>query len=207
MARTDPTGRLPQCFVALGDSLSASTDSGSWADRVAEALQPISYVNLATGGATSRDVELRQLGPALTFVPDLLSVVCGANDVLQAPRPDVAAVAARLARVCARVTETLPAARLVTATYPDPTRFVRLRPRTAARVRSGNAALNDAIRQVAVESGALCLDWAEHPAVFRRDNFADDGFHPAPELHRQAAAFAVRHITDLFAIDTTEEAA
>jgi lysophospholipase L1-like esterase len=203
----DTPGRLPRCFVAVGDSLSASADGGSWADRVATTLRPIRYVNLAVGGATTRDVELRQLGHALTFDPDLVSIVCGSNDMLQSLRPDVAGVAVALARMCARVKEAVPAARLVTATYPDPTRFVRVRQRTALRLRASNADLNQAIRAVAAEADALCLDWAEHPAVFRRDNFADDGFHPAPELHRQAAAFAVHHILEFLAIEAGEEAA
>jgi lysophospholipase L1-like esterase len=198
---------MPRCFVAVGDSLSASTDRGSWADRVATTLRPIRYVNLAANGATTRDVERRQVGPALTFEPDLVSIVCGSNDMLQSLRPDVAGVAACLARMCARVKKAVPAAGLITATYPDPTRFVQIRPRTAARLQQSNAALNEAIREVASQAGALCLDWAEHPAVFRRDNFAADGFHPAPELHRQAAAFAVVQIVNFFAIDVGEEAA
>ena len=50
------------------------------------------YRNLAVDGATSADV-LDQLGEALQLEPDLVTVVCGANDVLFSVRPDLDAYA------------------------------------------------------------------------------------------------------------------
>ena len=78
-------------YVALGDSFTAGLDpSGEcrWADEVARALPGTQYANLASIGATSQDVEQFQLPEALALEPDLVTLVCGANDVLESVRPD-----------------------------------------------------------------------------------------------------------------------
>ena len=54
------------------------------------------YVNLAAVGATSEQVEREQLERALELQPDVVTIVCGANDVLFSTRPDPEAYAARL---------------------------------------------------------------------------------------------------------------
>ena len=90
-------------YVALGDSFTAGLVPGEprWADEVARALGPDTrYENLAWVGATSSDVEHKQLDKALGLSPDVVTIVCGANDVLESVRPDAdehvsAAVAAR----------------------------------------------------------------------------------------------------------------
>ena len=77
-----------RAYVALGDSFTAGTGSApgeGWADRVAAALAggpgDFAYENLAEHGATSADVRA-QLGRALQLEPDLVTVVCGTNDLL-----------------------------------------------------------------------------------------------------------------------------
>ena len=72
-------------YVALGDSFTAGLVAGEprWADEVARALGPETrYENLAWVGATSSDVERVQLERALSLNPDVVTIVCGANDVL-----------------------------------------------------------------------------------------------------------------------------
>ena len=81
---------MTHMYAALGDSLTHGTDpegEGRWPDAVAAALG-CGYANLAKIGATSRDVEDEQLGPALVLRADLVSLICGANDVLESVRPD-----------------------------------------------------------------------------------------------------------------------
>jgi lysophospholipase L1-like esterase len=76
-------------YVALGDSFTAGTGEEPWPDQVARGLGPgLSYTNLAVFGATSADVEEGQLERALELGPDLVSLICGANDVLESVRPD-----------------------------------------------------------------------------------------------------------------------
>jgi phosphatidylinositol alpha 1,6-mannosyltransferase len=190
-------------YVALGDSFSAGHNPRlpRWPDQVALALGPgTRYENLAAVGATSEDVERRQLPRALTLRPDLVTLVCGANDVLLSVRPDPAAYRARLERMLARLSDELPGALLVTATYPDLAEFVELRPRSRARVHAGIRLFNEACRAAARDSGAMLLEGFGHPAVGRRESFADDGFHPSEEGHRHAAIEFVRAVRQRLAV-------
>jgi lysophospholipase L1-like esterase len=184
------------CYVALGDSFTAGTDSElRWPDAVAEVLGVARYENLAWDGATSEDVEREQLEPALALGPDLVSLVCGANDVLYSVRPDPLAYARRLAGMFSRIREEAPEADVVTATYPDIGRFLELRERSRARVRRGISDFNEVCRSVAQKHGVLCLDWADHPETTRPDYRGEDGFHPSEEGHRRAAAEVLAGLT------------
>lgn len=180
-------------YVALGDSFTAGLEPGQprWPDEVARELGG-HYVNLASVGATSEHVEREQLERALELAPDVISVVCGANDVLFSTRPDADAYAARLSRMFVRLKRELPNAAVVTATYPDISRFTDLRPRTRARVEDGMRRFNDAARSVARRYDVLLMDSSEHPAADDRTTFAADGFHPSPEGHKRAAAEFLR---------------
>jgi phosphatidylinositol alpha 1,6-mannosyltransferase len=177
-------------YTALGDSFTSGLVAGEprWADEVARALGPgTRYENLAWVGATSSDVEHKQLERALEMRPDVVTLVCGANDVLESVRPDPASYAERLSRMFDRLRREAPQAAVVTATYPDLSRFLDLRPRTRERVEKGMRAFNDACRAVARRHDVALLDGFEHPASRDRQIFADDGFHPSEEGHRRAA--------------------
>ena len=159
-------------YTALGDSFTAGLVDGEprWADEVARALGPRTrYENLAWVGATSADVEERQLEQALALDPDVVTLVCGANDVLESVRPDPSAYAARLGRMFARLRAEAPRAAVITATYPDISRFLDLRPRTQARVEGGMRRFNEACRGVAERHGVALLDGFDHPAAGERD--------------------------------------
>jgi lysophospholipase L1-like esterase len=188
-------------YVALGDSFTAGLVAGEprWADEVARALGPQTrYENLAWVGATSADVEERQLERALSLDPDAVTIVCGANDVLESVRPDPGAYAARLARMFARLRSEAPRAAVVTATYPDISRFLDLRPRTRVRVEQGMRRFNEACRGVARRQGVTLLEGFDHPAASERATYAADGFHPSPEGHRRAAAAFLRALRTRF---------
>lgn len=181
------------CYVALGDSFTAGTGSPEglgWADRIAGSLRRRNsvfvYRNLAEDGATSADVH-GQLDHAVQLEPDLVTVICGANDVLRSTRPDEAAYARRLRRIFRRLRDAGPGMIVITATAPARWDFVSLGPRTRARVEAGMRSFNDATRRVAEEHGVPCLDVADHPGLRERDNFATDGLHPSPRGHARAA--------------------
>jgi lysophospholipase L1-like esterase len=175
-------------YVAMGDSFTAGLEPGQtrWADELARELGA-HYVNLASVGATSELVELEQLERALQLEPDVVTLVCGANDVLFDTRPDPEAYAARLSRMFTRLRRELPNAQIVTATYPDISRFLKLRPRTRARVVEGMERFNSAIRSVARRHDIVLMESFDHPAATARETYAADGFHPSPEGHRAAA--------------------
>jgi lysophospholipase L1-like esterase len=188
-----PRSRTVSCFVALGDSFTAGTGCArgeSWADRLAASLRvrepALTYRNFAEDGATSQ-VVLDQLGPALQLEPDLVTVICGANDVLRSVRPDVDGYADRLARILDRLREGVPGAAILTATSPESWRFMELGPRTRARVTTGIRQANEATRAVSARHGVPCLDVVDHPGLADRANFSSDGLHPSPIGHQRAA--------------------
>lgn len=181
-------------YAALGDSFTAGTGcppAERWPDRLASRLRGTNpefvYRNLASEGATSADV-LDQLGVALQLEPDLVTVVCGTNDVLLSVRPDVPRYARRLAGIFARLRTTVPGARVATATAPEAWHFLDLGPRTRDRVERGITELNQATREVAMTHGVPFLDVAHHPGLAEGENFCADGLHPSVLGHAKAAA-------------------
>lgn len=178
-------------YVAVGDSFSAGIPRQTpWPDLVAAGLSEVSpslrYRNFATAGVTSDEVAAEQLGPALDRRPDLISLICGANDVILSVRPDDLAFARTLTAMFDRIAEEAPAARVVTATYP-PIVPAGCRPRTHERVRYGILRFNAIIRRASHAHGARCLDWQGHDEVGCPQNFARDGFHPSDRGHKLAA--------------------
>jgi lysophospholipase L1-like esterase len=190
-----PGDRAIRSYAALGDSFTAGTGCApgeSWADRLAAGLAARNpdfvYRNLAVDGATSTEV-FDQLGEALQLEPDLVTVVCGVNDVLFSVRPDHHAYGRRLAGIFRRLTETLPAVRIATATAPERWDFLDLgrRPRMRKRLERGIVRFNAATRAVASAHSVPCLEAAGHPGVGEAENFVADGLHPSPLGHKRAA--------------------
>lgn len=189
--------RPPSCFVAVGDSFTAGTGCApdeAWADRLAAGLRArgggLSYRNLAVDGATSAEVA-EQVGCAIELEPDLVTIVCGANDALRSPRPNPAAYATRLQSMFRRLRAAGPEVRIVTATIPERWAFLPLGPRTQARVERAACRINAITRRVATLNQLPYLEVAGHSGLSQRDNFAEDGLHPSPLGHRRVArAFA-----------------
>jgi phosphatidylinositol alpha 1,6-mannosyltransferase len=175
-------------YVAMGDSFTAGLDPSAprWPDELARSLGA-RYVNLASVGATSEQVEKEQLTQALELSPDVVTLVCGANDVLVSTRPDPDAYAQRLSRMFARLRRERPEVMIMTATYPDISQFLDLRPRSQSRVERGMRRFNDACRAVARRHHVVLLEGFDHPAAAQRSTFGADGFHPSEEGHRAAA--------------------
>jgi lysophospholipase L1-like esterase len=203
-----PSRRAPSCYVALGDSFTAGTGCGAgegWADRLANAIRAhhgeLTYRNLAADGATSADV-LDQLAKAIELEPDLVSVVCGANDVLRSTRPDAVAYAERLGSVFRRLRAAGRGPRIVTATSPERWDFLELGPRTRARVMRGLRRLNDATRRVAELHDVPYLEVAAHPGLSESAHFSADGLHPSSLGHARAARAFARLLRERFGIGT-----
>jgi len=76
---------------------------------------------------------------------------------------------------------------ILTATYPDISRFLDLRPRSRIRVELGMRRFNAAARKVAKRHQVVLLEGFDHPVTEERTSFADDGFHLGEEGHRAAA--------------------
>jgi lysophospholipase L1-like esterase len=197
------------CFAAIGDSFTAGAGPGSprWADDIARSLPGCRYVNLAVAGATSEEVLAGQLERALAAEPDLVSAICGANDVILTTRPDIEGFEQNFDAILGRIRERLPEARIVTATYPGTPDFLLLRPRSRARVTRGLELVNEVVRGLSRRHGAACFDFAAHPGRGERENFADDGFHPSEAGNRRAARAFARGLREQLGINLEEATA
>lgn len=78
-------------LVCLGDSfteglcddLRPDGQHRGWADRVADALAPVEYANLAVRGKLLDQIVAEQIPAALSMAPDLVTFHAGGNDVLR----------------------------------------------------------------------------------------------------------------------------
>jgi lysophospholipase L1-like esterase len=197
-----------RAYAALGDSFTAgrdSVDAERWADLLAAGMQranpDLRYANLAVDGATSGEVLDRQVEPALALDPDFVTVICGANDVLLATRPDVAGYAERFDAILRRLRGGAPEAMLVTATAPEGWQFMELRPRTEARLIEATRELNDVTRAVSERYDVLCLPVAGHPALRDPATFSADGLHPSSVGHRLVARESAEYLSEQLGID------
>jgi lysophospholipase L1-like esterase len=194
-------------YAALGDSFTAgggASEGERWADRLAASLrarnEDLVYRNLALDGATSAAV-LEQLPAALALRPDLITVICGANDVLLTSRPDVEGYERRFSAILGGLREGVPEAAILTASAPESWHFLELRPRTKARLVQALGELNAVTRAVAARHRVPCLNVAGHPALSDRENFSADGLHPSPLGHERAAAEIALSLRAHFAIE------
>jgi lysophospholipase L1-like esterase len=202
------TGRVVRAYAALGDSFTAgrdSIDAERWPDLLATAMRrtnpELVYENLAVDGATSAEVLEQQVEPALALDPDFVTIVCGANDVLLATRPDVATYAENFDKILRRLREGAPEAILVTATAPEGWQFMELRPRTEARLIEATRELNDVTREAAERYGVVCLPVAGHPALKDPATFSPDGLHPSTQGHQTVARESAIFITAKLGIE------
>jgi len=193
LSPSSPRSRAVSSYVALGDSFTAgreSIEAHRWADRLADSLRTVNpnlaYANLAVDGATSAEV-LGQVPAALELAPDLITVICGANDILLTSRPDVAGYEERFSEILDRLREGAPGAAILTTTAPETWHFMELRPRTKARLVKALSDLNGVTRTVAARHGVPCLNVAGHPGLTDRANFSADGLHPSTQGHERAA--------------------
>lgn len=193
-AQADPARRL-SLYVALGDSFSAGAPgvtAAEWPGLLAAALRSVNpgleHRNLAVAGSTSARVLTGQLPRAIQLEPDLVTVVCGGNDVLGTTRPSVSAHARSLTAILRRLAEAVPGVRIATATMPERWEFLGLGPRTCSRIGAGARRLNAATIGIAEAFGVACLDVTRHPGLADRENFSADGLHPSAVGHRRAAA-------------------
>lgn len=180
-------------YVALGDSFTAGNGIGDqhrWPDLLATELaggEPgFTYLNLARDGADSREVS-KTVEEAIRMRPDLVTVICGANDVLLRTRPDVSGFRLRFDRILNRLREGIPGVAILTSTYPDGWALPSLGPRTRRRVDLGIRAVNRTIIEVALAHGVACVDATSHPASREPGNLGEDGLHPSELGHRRAA--------------------
>ena len=187
-------------FVALGDSMTEGVGDPrpdgtlrGWADRLAEAMrtadESLTYVNLARRGLKTAEVREQQLSTALELKPDLAGALMGMNDLLD-PGFDPSRLADELDAIVGPLRET--GALVLTATFPDITRFSPLPRRFTAKVRTRLHAASDAIREVSARHHTLLLDAEEFPEAAERQVVSVDRLHPGPKGHVLVAQLFAR---------------
>jgi hypothetical protein len=106
-----------------------------------------------------------QIAEAIEFGPDLVTVVCGVNDVLLPAHPDFGRYAARLNEIVLSLREGAPGALIVTATCPNLASRLPLTERVVERLKKEVEVLNEVTRSVA---GRLDVPYVELAAESRR---------------------------------------
>jgi phosphatidylinositol alpha 1,6-mannosyltransferase len=200
-------------YVALGDSITEGLCDTSrmpagayrgWADRLANLLalsgperRPFRYANLAVRSRRVAHLVEEQLPHCLELRPDLVSVLIGANDLVQV-RCDPVALAAQVEDAVARLRGAGIDVLLGTVFLPD---------RAAAGVFARRFAVYNALlRQVAVRTGAILLDLEAQTELCRVELWADDRVHLRSRGHRYVAyraaeALGVPHADALADLD------
>ena len=167
----DLDGAAISRYAALGDSFTAGAGAGRrrWTDGLAARLGTgnpgFAHRNFAQAGATSGDVLALQVPQTLEFGPELVTVVCGINDVLLPAHPDFARYAARLKEIVLALRKGAPGALIVTATCPNLASRLPLTERVLERLMKEIDLLNEVTRSLA---GRLDVPYVELTAEIPR---------------------------------------
>lgn len=189
-------------FAVIGDSLSAGTGdscpgyaNGPWGDRVFAALKrrhpETTYLNTGVIGATTQQVLSQQTQRMLDLEPDLVHVLCGANDIWQR---DVSwnHVEQTLRELFALASGT--GADMTTFTLGN--RFlVPSIPDFQDRVRR----LNDITRSLADTFGVVVVEMWDHPIMSRENLLSADQVHLSASGQAVMAAEVIRALAGVLA--------
>lgn len=178
-------------YVALGDSLTEGLSDSSrqvsgqyrgWADRLAGLLAlaggrsaPLMFANLAVRSRRISDVIEHQIPRAIELRADIVSVLVGANDLVRISARPVA-LAQQLSAAIAEL-RALGIDVLVVAPFAPRRRVLRA---LHNRIQRFNAVL----RESAIASGCLYLEFSEDPACADRRAWAQDRVHLSSHGHR-----------------------
>ncbi len=147
------------------------------AERIAAHQGGLEYANLAVRGLTTREIRDQQLDRAVAMKPDLATVFCGTNDVLQS-RFDIQEFTADLHAMQAALRAS--GATVLTFTLPDLTPLLPLARLIAPRIELMNAA----VRAVCGITGTRLVDFAQFPVT------TDARLWNADRIHANSAGHA-----------------
>jgi len=185
---------IPERFLALGDSFTIGTGTspdrsfpavlvGIWRDGGAR----VELANPAVNGYTTDDLIADELPLVASFRPDLVTLLIGANDIVQGARAD--RYRSQLARIHERIRSDGPRARVIALPQPDwslsPAAAGFGDPVVIART---IARFNDLAREEAELAGAGWIDlFPLMREQAQRRMFAPDGLHPSAEAYAEWA--------------------
>jgi len=185
-------------YLALGDSYTIGTGlehaSQNFTSLLARRLTEgtgveVTLVNLGVNGYTTTDLIREELPVARRSAPELVSILIGANDVVQGS--DDATYRTRLTQIYETVKSLgLRAARVLAVSVPDFSPLPGAAPfGTPSHLRARIDAINDIARSQAASRG---FQYVDITAISRETNRGDgwlagDGLHPGPAQHRAFA--------------------
>lgn len=175
----------PLVYVVLGDSTAVSQGSayseGYAVDSAAYLAEQhaVTWFNLAQPGARAGDVAADQVGQAVRYMPDIVLIAAGANDVTHLT--PLRSVKRSLQSAITALRKANPQVKIVLTGAPDMGSPRRIPPplRQLAGIRTEY--LNAAVRQLADGKSIVFAPIAEKTAPAFRANpelFASDKFHP-----------------------------
>lgn len=153
-----------------------------WADRVAHALAPVQYANLAVRGKLLDQIASDQVPAAMALAPDVITFHAGGNDVLRRGT-ELDELFSRYDAAVSQITDPARTTLLFTAL-----------PRTGGKGRLADliaqrfGAFNTNVREVATARGALVVDLERIEALTDRRFWYADRLHLNPEGHKRVAA-------------------
>ncbi len=174
-------------YVAMGDSLTAGIDETPpgtrWADLFADQLRAlhgeVTYDNLAVFGMKSDEVRGAQLEAALAGPVDVVSLICGGNDVMKLTAPDATMFRAEMDAMFGALRAANPSALLIGGRIADMSELLPYRERSRARVVRATGEFNAVIDEVCARHGARVVDFSVVTKETAADFLASDGFHPS----------------------------
>src|SRR2546425_110707 len=185
---------ISQRFLSLGDLFTIGTRTSPHRSFPAllvgllgEAGARVELANPAVNGYTTDDLIAEELPLVASFRPDLVTLLIGANDIVQGARAD--RYRSQLARIHERIRSDRPRARVIALPQPDwslsPAAAGFGDPVVIART---IARFNDLAREEAELAGA---GWIDLFALLReqaqRRMFAPDGLHPSADAYAEWA--------------------
>jgi hypothetical protein len=157
-------------YAAIGDGFSSPRHGGipCWTEvltaELARAGSPVAHLNLAQRGATSDDVLDDQIPRALAFRPDLVTVVCGLNDVFTWWPNDFSRYGAHLKQILLSLRDGAPGAMVISATCPNNVQCLPLADAVSRHLANAVELLNEITRSICIRLQIPFVDFAEAPA-------------------------------------------
>lgn len=202
------TGAPWSRYAVIGDSLSAGTGDPTpgylhqgWSEQVADVLRSVrpdlDYLNTSEIGATTAQTLENQVARMVEFCPDLLHVPCGANDIVRR-KPDFGEIERTLRRMYDLAKGT---GALLTTFTLGRAYVVPVFPDWPHRI----AAVNEIVRQLACEYGAIVVDMWDHPVNDRDNLLSDDRIHFSTSGQAVMAAEMVKNLASSLRRTTSAE--
>jgi lysophospholipase L1-like esterase len=201
-------------YLALGDSYTigtgTSTESRNFPSHLARKLeevtgQRVQLRNPAVDGYTTRDLIDHELGELDRFRPDLVTVLIGANDIVQGIAE--ATYDTQLRRIYARLGALpLPAGRALALSIPD----FSIVPAASnfgdpARLRARIDRFNQLAREAALEHEFDYLDLSElsRSGASRPGWISADGLHPADAQYEAWSQHIWQHVASRWTVQAS----